>query len=276
MQELQVATLQQYLNAVSKLLRKWKYLWYRGVENSTHKPTPGLLWRRLSKKEHMLVHEFLVSYKGILGPCLYEPWELYSLMQHHRLPTRLLDWSKSPLIALYFALEKDADADAERAVWVINPQTLNSICTKGDNSIYCPSELRSKIIEMPGGSKLNLDSYLPAALDAFDSPSYPQCPLAIEPPLSNPRIRAQQGCFTIHGSDKDSIDGIFSKADLKQQQCALIKIKGDKTRKSILKALHDLGFTEESIYQDLDSLSNRIIREYGLTTTIRPDKPVTA
>jgi len=276
MEEINVATLQQYLGAVSKLLRQWKYLWYRGVENSAYKPLPGLLWRRLVKKEQYLVHEFLVSYKGILGPCLYEPWELYSLMQHHRLPTRLLDWTKSPLIALYFALEKEVPGETERAVWVMNPLTLNSICTNGDDSIYCPSELRSKIIEMPGGSKLNLDSYLPAALDAYDSPSYPQCPLAIEPPLSNSRIRAQQGCFTIHGSDKDSIDAIFSKADRKKQHCGLIKIKGEKSRKAILKALYDLGFTEETIYQDLDSLSNRIVREYGTPTIpIRSAKQVT-
>lgn len=257
-----VKTLQQYLNAIQRLQRKWKYLWYRGVDNSAYSPVPGLIWRKLSNKEHFLIHEFLVSYKGILGPCLYEPWELYSLMQHHRLPTRLLDWTKSPLIALYFALENNPESEDERVVWVMNPLTLNKICTKGDYTIYCPSELRSKIVEMPGGSMLNLDAYLPAALDESDSSSYPECPMAIEPPLSNPRIRAQQGCFTIHGTSKSSIDTIFSKADQKLQQFAMITIKGVNARNTIMKALYGLGITEETIYQDLDSLSMRIIREH--------------
>ncbi|MBF0551326.1 MAG: FRG domain-containing protein [Deltaproteobacteria bacterium] len=263
MERFDVKTLQKYLDTVMKHQRKWKYLWYRGVDNSAYNPIPSLIWRKLPDVEGSLVHEFLVAYKGIVGPSVYEPWELYSLMQHHGLPTRLLDWTKSPLIALYFALEKNPESEDERVVWLMNPCTLNEICTNGSYGIYCPSELRNKTVEMPGGSKLDLDSYLPAALDASNSFKLPEFPMAIEPPLSNSRIRAQQGCFTIHGSSTDSIDEIFSKADLKLQEIAMITIKGAKVRNNVLKALFNLGITEETIYQDLDSLSKRILRQYS-------------
>ncbi|MCA1691560.1 MAG: FRG domain-containing protein [Actinobacteria bacterium] len=48
-------------------------------------------------------------------------WEL---MQHHHAPTRLLDWTRSPFVALWFALDKPNDDDADSAVWVIDVANL--------------------------------------------------------------------------------------------------------------------------------------------------------
>ena len=43
--------------------------------------------------------------------------------RHHGLPSRLMDWMESPLVGLYFSVEKDSTQDG--ALWCLLPSSLN-------------------------------------------------------------------------------------------------------------------------------------------------------
>lgn len=230
-------------------------LWFRGVRDKNFQLVPGLYRNGVLASEASFVSGFLVGYRAYVATTPDNPWDLYSLMQHHGLPTRLLDWSRSPLHALFFSLQ-DLESEADCAVWAINPYELNSL-TLGVDQLYCPGGLASRAVRLPNGETFNLDSYLPEALDPLDHFQLPEAPIAIEARYSNARVKSQLGCFTVHGSQDVPLESWFPEDS---RNLFRLTIKAEQ-RRSFLEDLYVLGVNEETIYQDLDSLVMRIKRE---------------
>ena len=72
-----------------------------------------------------------------------DEWEWLSLAQHHGLPTRLLDWTRNPLIAAFFACEEDHDKDGN--VIAINAANVGYI-TEEEGRISPFSITRAKMV----------------------------------------------------------------------------------------------------------------------------------
>jgi hypothetical protein len=263
MRTCEAATIYQYLRIVSSLSKGGLRLWYRGVASLDYELVPSLYWRKQAEWERNFVHKFLVRYKAYVETQTTNPWELYALMQHYGVPTRLLDWTRSPLNALYFALTQEPHLNTDRVVWVLPPHHFNKL-TIGVDSVFCPASLSSRSIKLKGRKQMNLDAYLPQALDPSDNYKLPLRPVAIETPLSHPRITGQQGCFTLHGYSKKGIGHYFTDRT-KAPFLGGIVLKTKGSLNAFLEPLLSWGVNEETIFQDLDSLAKNINREEGIS-----------
>ncbi|MUJ39713.1 FRG domain-containing protein [Aliivibrio fischeri] len=240
-------------------LYKGHIIWFRGVADTKFKPVPGVIWQNAFNVEGALEHDFLVSYKSYVAQHELNSWEIYALMQHHGLPTRLLDWSESALVALYFALTSNPDSTEIRGVWALRPAELNKLST-GKREIYCPAAIKAAEFEVNEGIMINFNKYLPPNLTPNDDDLYyPELPLAIYASKHIKRIASQKGCFTVHGADNRSIDQF-----LDNEYCQLIEIEiaSNEERLKMISTLDSLGIDEEFIYQDLDSLCDRLKRRW--------------
>lgn len=260
LREFKASSITEYVAHIEKLSLLSTDFWFRGVAKANYKPVPGIIWKNATEYEGSLEHHFLIGHKSYIDTHGLGDWETFALMQHHGLPTRLLDWSESALVALYFALTSEPSSNAYRVVWVLNPYALNK-ATIGRDFLYCPAAMNNRSITA-NSSELNLNSYLPPNLQPENSGVRPEHPIAINSTQHLKRVSSQKGCFTVHGSKTQSID-TYLKAD-KDFHMIKIDARTKKARKDLLTTLSLMGINEEFIFQDLDSLCNRIKREWNV------------
>ena len=122
-------------------------------------------------------------------------WEWLFVMQHHGLPTRLLDWTESPLVALYFALGDDGAVagNVDGCLWGLSPFELNRVAI--------PDEPSGDVACL--GEDDHLNFYLPKQIQRQRQPLKPMAAIA---PRNSARIQMQQGVFTVFHRDLGALD----------------------------------------------------------------------
>jgi hypothetical protein len=266
-ESLHVGTLAEYLEAVHRTHAEWERAddgwidpWFRGVSNADFGLVPGLYrpqWKDSQDRCDLDEDDFRVDFWLKSMPYRHEMprrsaddprgggWDEYCLMQHYGLPTRLLDWTESSLVALFFALDRDAFGDApdQAAVWMLDPWWFNKAMGYEDD-MYFTDEPTAK-------------RYLPRI---YSSGKIPSKPLAILVPYNSPRITAQRGLFTVHGSDGRGLEQIVGEKRLSPRLVRFLIPKD--AMAAMRRQLRTAGVTPTSVFPDLSALCTEVKRDW--------------
>jgi len=178
-------------------------------------------------------------------------WSWYFLMQHYGAPTRLLDWTDSALVALFFALNGDdwlPKDEYDAAVWMLDPWWLNRTVIDED-SISQPNSRAAQV-------------YLSETFVSIDSERrtviQPEFPISIDPPHIARRIAVQRSHFTIFGYKSTGLMELWQRNDARILKIIIAKESAPRLRAD----LTTLGVTDTSIYPDLRGLAYEVTRYY--------------
>jgi FRG domain len=245
-----VKTTAEFVSAISDLHRHKpnRKFWYRGLSRCDYRliPTVGRPQEYAGKKTMLsrddevdLLHRFRRRVYPHLGRVV-SPGEALFLARHHKLPTRLLDWTANALYALYFACAANLCKHAK--VWVMHRPPHGENDRKNDIVV----ERQSDEEEL---------------FNLLDPPSAPSYMKIIYPFYNSPRLVAQDGAFTIHSDPTKSIESYettdFEKENLHLEAFYFWCIPAD-NKVGIIKELSGLGITERAVYPDLDGLAKSI------------------
>ena len=230
---------------------------YRGVTDADFRMTTslmrncGLLKKELERK---ILNNF-AKYAEIEDPMTSgNVWRTMTLGQHHGLPTRLLDWTHSPLIALHFAT---AEPDPDRmethdcAVWRISIDELHEMLPGNYKAV-----MRERGVKVFSAGMLDRASG--GSLDAYDEAMGDRSMVIIEPPSIDQRIVNQYSFFSVV---PDGINDINQFLDSRTEKTVKYVISAA-LRWRIRDMLDQSNVNERLIYPGLDGIARWVSRHY--------------
>jgi hypothetical protein len=177
-------------------------------------------------------------------------WNWLALGQHHGLPTRLLDWSFSPHVALHFATEDTDRYEVDGVLWCIDYLRIHQ---------RLPAQLRD-VLEREGSNVFTAEMLHRAAptLESFDALSKEPFVLFLEPPSLDDRIVNQVALFSLISEPSIRLDRWLAE---RPGLCRRIVVPAG-LKWEVRDKLDQANITERVLFPGLDGLSRWLKRYY--------------
>lgn len=234
-----VGTVAEYVDVLSKIPRD-RILWFRGQSNARWKLVPSLARLRGNRiaDEAMLMKRFRQSASALVPLASRTEWDWLLLMQHHGVPTRLLDWTENALAGLYFAAVSTGGQGARNdgCVWALDPVALNGEA----NIAVANNDIPTLDVDVV------LREYQPSEVASAVNVRPPVAVLAMR---MFPRLVAQSGVFTLIHRDRTPLEEVRASAYVG-------RIVVPKAAKPLIaRQLSDVGVTRLSLFPELESVA---------------------
>jgi len=178
-------------------------------------------------------------------------WHWMSLAQHHGLPTRLLDWTFSPFVAMHFAAASMERFDIDGAIWAVHygkahrlvPEPLRALLDRERSDIFTVEMFSSILESLSDLARLSVK---------------PFC-LFFEPPSIDERIANQFALFSLMSDPESLLDEwIQSHPELWHKIIIPAELKWE-----IRDKLDQANVTERVLFPGMDGLSRWLKRYYS-------------
>ncbi len=262
---------------------------YRGISNNEYEMIPSIF--RKTHDIDITINDFInnskytsyTSEKQILQSFIAEAcayikrspseelckWAEYA--QHYGVPTRFLDWSQNPLVALYFACkdnkldykQKDNIGGKDAKVWMLHLYNYSNFVNQRINTIYDSDQKEYTIYE--------------AINKIYQGEKIFEYPLIYQPYYADLRMSAQSSMFMVWGRKEDSFDSFFTKENWMRSNKSKEGLRRFGTqfnqiifgfhilsdrKQSILRELDLCGINEKTLFPGLDGVGRYIEMKY--------------
>ena len=276
----------QEINSLDKFITKLEELpndrnnLFRGHSNINYGIQPSLFRDpKYYKNEYMMYQELVIRCPESFTSCQTH-LDFLVEMQHYGLPTRLLDFSLNPLVALYFACENSFGIGEIIAYSVKNEEIVYGKAEKSSilSSLAVLSYEKQKAIYATAHS--NDSDHFSAAQEELleeiriERPSFNRkltladtfSPIFVKPPYGNKRIAHQTGIFLLWGIDSsyyseenmNTYSGDKEKYRYTKSGKKVIFYIPSKKKPAILKSLDRIGINKAYIYPEIDDVADYI------------------
>lgn len=252
---------------------------YRGHYKTSYKLIPSVMRGEELKKERFYYHEIAVR-----SPSSFEGkshLDRLVTMQHYDCPTRLLDVTSNPLVALFFACKNfgcpDCNISDEGVVYVFTESPENVVYSDSNRAIMLSClakfeysekqlllQLATSALESNAFKKKSNSEYSNNAVEKLfqeikkESPGFTRKikpldllkPIFVQPDKTNERIAKQDGAFIIFGLCENEQDAI---AKITPSISSEIHIRN---QAKVLKELDALGINEATLFPEIDKIAH--------------------